>query len=47
MAADGRSKTNDLAWEAEPADAGRLERERRYGDAERKRLVYVAATRAR
>lgn len=39
-------KTNDLAWE-EPADAGRLARERRYGDAERKRLVYVAATRAR
>jgi ATP-dependent exoDNAse (exonuclease V) beta subunit len=39
-------KTNDVAWE-EPADAGRLERERRYADAERKRLVYVAATRAR
>ncbi len=39
-------KTNDLSWE-EPADAGRLEREKRYADAERKRLVYVAATRAR
>ncbi len=35
-----------LPWE-EPADAGLKETERRYSDAERKRLVYVAATRAR
>ncbi|BDG08592.1 UvrD-helicase domain-containing protein [Anaeromyxobacter paludicola] len=35
-----------LDWE-EPADAGVLEREQKYLDAERRRLVYVAATRAR
>ncbi len=39
-------KTNDVAWE-EPPNSGRLEQERQYGDAERRRLVYVAATRAR
>jgi ATP-dependent helicase/nuclease subunit A len=35
-----------LAWE-EPAGLGLRERERKYRDAERKRLVFVAATRAR
>jgi ATP-dependent helicase/nuclease subunit A len=35
-----------LAWE-EPEGGGLLERERRYAAAERRRLVYVAATRAR
>ncbi len=35
-----------MAWE-EPPGSGRLEQERQYGDAERRRLVYVAATRAR
>ena len=35
-----------LAWE-EPEGAALLEKERRYRDAERKRLIYVAATRAR
>lgn len=39
-------KTNDVSHE-EPPDGGRLERERMYADAERRRLVYVAATRAR
>jgi ATP-dependent helicase/nuclease subunit A len=39
-------KTNDVSWE-EPPNSGRLERERSYADAERRRLVYVAATRAR
>ncbi|HEY6003830.1 MAG TPA: UvrD-helicase domain-containing protein, partial [Anaeromyxobacter sp.] len=35
-----------LSWE-EPEDGGAAGRERRYLDAERRRLVYVAATRAR
>lgn len=35
-----------LAWE-QPADGGLLEREKRWLESERKRLVYVAATRAR
>ena len=39
-------KTNDVEWE-EPARSGILEREKRYADAEKRRLVYVAATRAR
>ncbi len=38
--------TNDVTWE-EPQGGGRLEQERSYADAERRRLVYVAATRAR
>lgn len=39
-------KTNDVAWE-EPRGGERIEQERRYAEAERRRLVYVAATRAR
>jgi ATP-dependent exoDNAse (exonuclease V) beta subunit len=39
-------RTNDLTWE-EPRGGGMLEREQRYANAERQRLVYVAATRAR
>nr|MBA3461798.1 UvrD-helicase domain-containing protein [Deltaproteobacteria bacterium] len=39
-------KTNDLAHE-EPSGGDRLEQERRYANAERRRVVYVAATRAR
>ncbi|MDQ3341051.1 MAG: UvrD-helicase domain-containing protein [Myxococcota bacterium] len=39
-------KTNDVAWE-EPVGGNRIEQDRLYGDAERRRLVYVAATRAR
>ena len=39
-------KTKDLEWE-EPPGGGLLERERAYAPAERRRLVYVAATRAR
>jgi ATP-dependent helicase/nuclease subunit A len=39
-------KTNDVEWE-EPPNSGRIDRERRYAEAERRRLVYVAATRAR
>lgn len=39
-------KTNDVVWE-EPQGEERIEQERRYAEAERRRLVYVAATRAR
>lgn len=39
-------KTHDIAWE-EPPGGGRIEQERQYADAERRRLIYVAATRAR
>ncbi len=39
-------KTNDVEWE-EPVGGGMLERERQFANAEKRRLVYVAATRAR
>ena len=39
-------KTNDVEWE-EPVGGGMLERERQFASAEKRRLVYVAATRAR
>lgn len=39
-------KTNDVQWE-EPADGGVLAREKAHAASERRRLVYVAATRAR
>jgi ATP-dependent exoDNAse (exonuclease V) beta subunit len=39
-------KTNDVTWE-EPPGGERIKQERRYAEAERRRLVYVAATRAR
>lgn len=39
-------KTNDVEWE-EPPGSGILEREKQYANSEKRRLVYVAATRAR